>query len=172
MIESDEPKEASLQVPTFSEVLALLAREIRSSRKVSESQLAWFQQHAGNGLTVEQLNKKLEELKFFLTQRLDQVMSTISDFADKVDAWQTDISASVDGVVAALGGVSADVASLKQQIIDLQNSPGAITPEDQARLDKIEAAASALSTKTAAASSALAALDAQTENAPAPTQPT
>lgn len=98
-------------------------------------------------------------------------MSTVSDFSDRVEARFDEIGTSVDGLVTSLGGVSADVASLKQQIIDLQNSPGAITPEDQARLDKIEATATALSSKTAAASSALAALDAQTENAPAPTQP-
>ena len=81
-------------------------------------------------------------------------MSALSDFADRVDAQFTAIGNSVDGV-------QADVVALKQAITDLQNSPGAITPEDQARLNDIEAKAAALAAKVSA-------LDDQTENPPQP----
>lgn len=84
----------------------------------------------------------------------EEIMSAISDFAAKVDAFNETIDKAVDGL-------TADVADLKAQIEKLQNSPGAITPEDQATLDRIQAKAGAVADK-------LAALDAQTEQAPAP----
>lgn len=72
-----------------------------------------------------------------------KLMSAISDYAAKVNAAFDSIGASVDGVVA-------DVASLKKKIDDLQNSSGAITPEDQKLLDDIQSRATALADKVKA----------------------
>jgi len=69
-------------------------------------------------------------------------MSAISDFSDRVSAKFDAIGTSVDGVVA-------DVAFLKAKIEELQNSPGTITPADQALLDALEARVGTLSTKVA-----------------------
>lgn len=79
-----------------------------------------------------QLFKQINELKF----EIGRIMSKISDFADIVDANFKKIS---DGVVA-----------LDKQIQDLQNSSGTLTPEDQARLDEIVTASSALATAASA----------------------
>lgn len=62
---------------------------------------------------------------------------------------------------AAIGGLTADVAGLKAEIERLQNTPGPITPEDQALLDSIQARADGIATR-------LEALDAQTEARPEP----
>ncbi len=95
-------------------------------------------------------------------------MSQISDYEAKVDAAFTAIGASVDAIVTSVGGVSGDVDRLKATIKALQDSAGQITPEDQALLDKSEAAVNALSSRVSGVKDALASLDAATEEAPAP----
>lgn len=72
-----------------------------------------------------------DELVSFLTQFRSEVMSAISDFADKMSAHNAKVDAAVDGLVADIGG-------LKDQIAALQASQGQITAEDQALLDSIE----------------------------------
>lgn len=62
----------------------------------------------------------------------DQIMSKISEFSDRVNA-------AFGSIDQAVTGVSADVQSLKAEIEKLQNTPGDISPEDQAILDGIEA---------------------------------
>lgn len=83
------------------------------------------------------------------------IMSKITEFADAVDAH----NAAVD---TAIQGLSDDIANLNKQIQDLQNSAGQITPEDQARLDAIQARSQTVAEK-------LAALDALTPPAAPPT---
>lgn len=94
--------------------------------------------------------------------------TTIQDFADKVEALFTTIGEDVDSAVSSLTGINGDVQSLKKQIADLQASAGTVTPEDQARIDKIEATVNGLAAKTAAAKEVAAKLDAETETAPTP----
>lgn len=83
-----------------------------------------------------------------------RLMATIKEFSDKVNA-------SFDKVGLAVDGVMGDVQWLKDKITELQNSPGAITPEDQALLDAIEDRANQLVTKVET-------LDAATEHPPTP----
>lgn len=83
-------------------------------------------------------------------------MSAISDFSTKVNA-------AFDQIGTAVDGLTADVTSLKSDIAKLQASAGAITPEDQALLDGIEARAESASTK-------LTALDGLTVPPVAPTE--
>lgn len=75
-------------------------------------------------------------------------MSSISDFAAKQNAFNDRQATAIDGLVG-------DVKSLNDKIEELQNSPGAITPEDQALLDALEVRADAMTAK-------IEALDAQT----------
>ena len=96
-------------------------------------------------------------------------MSAISDYADKVTASFTDIGASVDGLVSSVAGVASDVASLKATIDQLQNSPGQITPADQALLDKTQAQAQAISDRIKSVATDLKTLDDATAPAAAPT---
>lgn len=95
-----------------------------------------------------------------------RIMSAIKDFSDKVTAAFNDIGSNVDDLNAAVTGIASDVTALKAKIDQLQNSPGAISPEDQALLDQISAQATALSDKVKTVDDAAKALDAATENAP------
>lgn len=89
-----------------------------------------------------------------LHQLGDKIMSVISDFAAKQNAFN-------DRMDAAVAGIQGDVQALNDLITKLQNSPGTITPEDQASLDALQARAQTVTDK-------LEALDALTP----PTPPT
>jgi len=92
--------------------------------------------------------------KYDLETSTNKIMSAISDFAAKLSAFQ-------DRQDTAISDLQADVDNLTKQIAALQATQGAITPEDQALLDGIQARAAAVSDK-------LDALDALTPP-PAPT---
>jgi hypothetical protein len=62
---------------------------------------------------------------------------------------------------AAVTGLQGDVQSLNDKITELQNSAGAITPEDQALLDDLQTRGEAITAK-------LEALDALTPPVPPP----
>ncbi len=70
----------------------------------------------------------------------DAIMSAISDFAAKQNAHN-------DRVDTALTGIQGDVKFLQDTIDKLQNSPGSITPEDQALLDALDARADVTASK-------------------------
>ena len=70
-------------------------------------------------------------------------MSAISEFA----ATMVNFSDQMDAAVTNLQG---DVQNLVDQIAALQASQGAITPEDQALLDGIQARASSISSRLSA----------------------
>ncbi len=65
------------------------------------------------------------------------VMSQLTDFRDKVEA--------------NFAAVSTGIKSLNDKITALQNSPGVLTPEDQAALDQIQADAQKLADSVTAA---------------------
>ncbi len=64
-------------------------------------------------------------------------MSAIADFAAKQEAFNNRLA-------AAIQGVAADVDSLNAKILELQNTLGQITPEDQALLDQLQVKGEAL----------------------------
>jgi hypothetical protein len=87
-------------------------------------------------------------------ERFQQIMSAISEFAARQQAFNDRQGVAIDGLVA-------DVHSQRDLIIALQNSTGGITPEDQALLDQIDARSATITAK-------MEALDAETP----PTPPT
>lgn len=82
---------------------------------------------------LRHIRREIHELK-------ESIMSAISDFATAQTAFQ-------DRMDAAVTNLQGDVASLEAQITALQNSPGTITPADQALLDGIQARASTIADK-------------------------
>lgn len=70
----------------------------------------------------------------------ERIMSAISDFKVKQDAHNAKVSSDLDALVVS-------IQALNDLIAKLQNSPGTITPEDQALLDAADAAGQALSDK-------------------------
>lgn len=73
-------------------------------------------------------------------------MSAISDFVVKQTAFN-------DRQDAAITDLQGDVQNLTEQIEALQNSPGEITPEDQAALDALQVRAESITTKLEALNS-------------------
>ncbi len=118
--------------------------------------LRWLRRIMLPDITERQIKSMLElmlyELKI-LKRKVDEVMGAIKDFADKMKLHN-------DAVDAAVTGLTADIQALNDKITQLQNSQGAVTPEDQALLDELEARGAALTGK-------IQALDALTP----PTQP-
>lgn len=84
----------------------------------------------------------------------ETIMTKVSDFATKQSGVNERIEKAIDGIVL-------DVKNLNDEILQLQNSAGNITAEDQALLDGIQTKAEALAKR-------LEDLDAQNP-APAPT---
>ena len=80
---------------------------------------------------------------------------------EQIKAFSDAVQASFGKVATAVDGLTGDIQILKKKIEDLQNSPGTLTPEDQAALDAIQTQANTIADK-------LAALDAATENVPTP----
>lgn len=78
-----------------------------------------------------------------ISQKLDNIMSAISDFATKQNAFN-------DKMDAAISDITTEVAALNSEIASLQASAGAITPEDQALLDGLQARAQSISDKLSA----------------------
>lgn len=93
-----------------------------------------------------------------LARQNTRIMSTISDFVAKQQAFNDQQSTAIDDI-------STELKTLNDTVTALQNSAGQITPEDQALLDQIQASSQAVTTK-------LQALDTLTPPAvPAPTTP-
>jgi len=74
-----------------------------------------------------------------LVQQGEMIMTAISDFAAKQNAFN-------DRMDAAIGDLQGDVQNLNDQITQLKNN-GAITPEDQASLDALQTRASSIADK-------------------------
>lgn len=70
-------------------------------------------------------------------------MSAVSEFSVKQNAFN-------DRMDAAVAGLESDVKSLNDTITKLQNTAGAITPEDQALLDAIQSRSEGIATKLSA----------------------
>lgn len=105
-----------------------------------------------------------------ILQRIEQaernIMATIQEFSAQQKAFNTRQAAAIDSAVASVTGLTDDIAKLNQNIQDLQNSPGAITPEDQATLDELSVQGEAVATKSEALAAALKTLDDQTPPKP------
>lgn len=70
-------------------------------------------------------------------------MSVITD-------WAAQEQADLDGISSTLDGIVTGIKALDDKITALQNSPGTLTPADQAALDSIQASSKALVAKAAA----------------------
>lgn len=145
-------------------------------------------------LVAREIGELLEEILFrvkSLATKRDlertekHIMAGIKDYTDAVDAKMEELSTGIDtantaiaAVTTSANGIQADVLSLKATIDKLQNSPGQISPQDQALLDTSLAKATALVDKTTqhvqalqTASDTLKQLDDQTDEDALPEAP-
>jgi len=119
--------------------------------------------------SVEVSQKQLLSVISTINSMEKRIMSKITDFATAQTAFNARIGTAIDGVAASVSGLTDDVAALNAKILELQNSAGQVTPEDQALIDELQVSGEALATRAEAASQALAALDALTPpEVPAP----
>lgn len=127
--------------------ISLLTRELHEILEVMRNGIEWIKSHS-------QLATKCD-----LKEMETHIMSVISDFVAKQKTFNDRQGAATDGLVTSVGGITTDIKALNDKIEELQNSPGGITPEDQALLNELEIAGDALATKVEAAAAAAKALD-------------
>jgi predicted nucleic acid-binding Zn-ribbon protein len=82
--------------------------------------------HASAG-EMDEIRKALAHI----TITGERIMSAISDFAAKQQQFNSRMDTAVEGL-------TGDVAELNRKIQELQQTPGAITPEDQNLLDELQ----------------------------------
>jgi peptidoglycan hydrolase CwlO-like protein len=92
--------------------------------------------HIHDASVSEDIFKSLAQL----SKQQGNTMTAISDFAVAQAAHNARLEAS-------LTGIGDDIAALNAKIAELQATPGAITPEDQALLDDLQAKGEALATR-------------------------
>lgn len=131
----------------LTEAILALVHELRASRK--------------DGQIRDELKKGLLALEHKLSLMEKHIMSAISVHAEKQNAFNARQGAAIDSVVASQAGIVEDIQALNDKITELQNSPGQVTPEDQALLDQLETQGSDLTAKVEAVAEALKVLDAQ-----------
>jgi hypothetical protein len=78
--------------------------------------------------------------KHDLEQMEKRIMAGIADFATAQNAFNAELSSDLDAITTA-------IAALNAQIATLQNSPGTLSAADQATLDSLQAAGTALEAK-------------------------
>lgn len=94
----------------------------------------------------------MEDLEVLRNEIMATVTEALAAFATAMQGYE-------DQQDAAITGLQGDVENLNAQILALQNSPGTISPADQATLDAIQARGKTIADK-------LAALDALTPPVP------
>lgn len=102
---------------------------------MSEHRPSWIDRQP-DGITLHHIHQDLKTIFLFI----EVLMSKISDFATAQNAF-------FDRQDKAITDLQGDVKALNDIITTLQNSAGAVTPEDQASLDALQARASAVSDK-------------------------
>lgn len=89
----------------------------------------------------------------------ESIMSAISDFANKQTQFNIRQAAAVDSLVSSFAGVKDDIDGLNAKILELQNSSGPVTPQDQVLLDELQAQGEAIAAKTESVAASLKSLD-------------
>ena len=79
-----------------------------------------------------------------IIERLDRIHHQGQRLMSKITDFATAVEASFAAVSTDLDRIKAGIAALDALIVAFQNSPGTLTPEDQAELDRIQAASAAL----------------------------
>ena len=117
----------------LNESISALTRELHLGREDKKHEFEWLKSHPA--LATKHDLKELE----------NKIMSAITDWAASEQADLTSISTTLDTVVSG-------IAALDTLITNLQNSPGTLSASDQAALDAIKAASTALVAKSGAIS--------------------
>lgn len=100
------------------------------------------------------------------------IMSQITDFENRVNVAFSGLNEQTTAAVESIAGLAEDLDFLKAEIARIQNSPGTLSPEDQAALDRIEGRLSDVSANVNGVVGTLRTLDSATTRPPTlPPQP-
>ena len=84
------------------------------------------------------------------SEKLDKILSNQGKLMSQLTDWAAAEQADLTAISNTLDTIVAGVAALDTLITNFQNSPGTLSPSDQAALDAIQTASKALVTKSAA----------------------
>lgn len=90
----------------------------------------------------------------------------LKEMEQRIMSQLSEVEADLAEIKSAAEGISNGVKALDKQIADFQNSPGTLSPSDQATLDRIQASSKALVQLTKAIQ-----LDAETPGSPSEPTP-
>jgi hypothetical protein len=102
-----------------------------------------------------QIARALEDLitnRTGFSKLLDLLTENIKkeqDFMSQITDWAVGQRADLSAISATLDAIVTGIAALDKLITDFQNSPGVLSPSDQAALDAVQSASKALVTKSA-----------------------
>lgn len=82
-----------------------------------------------------------------IENKVDRLEEKLNIMNNKIKKWAEDQEADLTELQTTLNAVAEGVQKLDQAITELQNSPGEVTPEDQAMLDRIQNLSKGLVTK-------------------------
>jgi len=77
------------------------------------------------------LRRLVREIKHAAHHLKEKIMSAISDFAAKQNAFEDELD-------TAVADITNEIKTLNDLVASLQNSAGTVTPADQALLDQIQ----------------------------------
>lgn len=140
-----------------------MARLPNSDRQVDAILLVARELHEIHG-QIEKHNNNAVLCR--IAEMENKIMSAISDFAAKQNAFNARQAEAQQAVTEGLADLTGDIQTLNDKITELQNSPGQVTPEDQALLDGIVAQSEANAAKAEALADAIKTLAALTPPKP------
>jgi len=120
-------------------------------------------------IIVSQLEEGFAKLNHGLhgiNERLHHMDAKFTAFANSVSATFDDFGTKVDDLAASLTGLAGDIKAQADLIAQLQASGGAVTAEDQALIDGIDAKGKSAAARLTTVSDGLKALDAVTPPVP------
>jgi len=124
-------------------------------------------------MLLEMLRSNLKDAatKSDLEELERNIMSKVSEYTDAVNAKFDEIDSQLEGIGTGITGVADDIVFVKQQLEAIQNSPGTLSPADQAALDASLVRVAGVVTKTSALKTGIAAVDAATARPTPPDEP-
>lgn len=114
----------------------------------------------GNNWSIRSRLDALEEE----TKNIKNTMSKLTDQMAAIKAFQDETSKDIDALVTsadaqatATAGLAGDIDELARKILELQNSQGGVTPEDQVLIDEVQSLAESARNRVKSAAEASAA---------------
>ena len=133
-------------------LIAMIAASVGALGGVGAALIAFLQKSRENAWSVakEAREEQRHEFAEIHGDKINQILSNQENLMSQVTNWAAQEEADLTTISTTLDGIVSGVAALDVLIANFQNSPGTLSPADQASLDAIQASVKLLVTKTAA----------------------